>query len=59
MNKHKAEPRKTSPILQRGIDWGLTTQKCKCGRAIVQVENHAVDGFGKDAFFWRHLPVQK
>lgn len=55
---HKAEPRENTPILQKGIDLGLVDQKCKCGRRIVLVQNPHVDGFGPEAFFWRHTPVK-
>jgi len=55
---HKAEPRVASPIYQRGVELGLVKPRCKCGRYIVEVEKHGVDGFGPDAFFWRHLPKE-
>jgi len=56
---HKAEPRANTAILQRGIDAGFATQKCKCGRRIIEVQRHGVAGFGPDAFFWRHAPRRR
>ena len=55
---HRAEPRKVAnpEMERRRVAVGLGHYRCKCGRAIIEVAKPGVDGFGDDAFMWRHLP---
>jgi hypothetical protein len=53
---HKAAPRSMTDMDRRRVAVGLGHYICKCGRRIVEVEKPGVDGFGPEAFFWRHLP---